>query len=210
MPKQELILSIDIEANGPSPITNSMLSFAVAAFTLDKHLIGTFSRNLEERPGTSPDPGTVVWWNRSHENREAYAATRKDLVSPEQSVVDLRTWANEFKEFHRLAAAAYPASYDAMWVQSYVCAFLKDEKGDIDNLLGISWLDLKSYVNGAFFPESEFRSVSKKMMPREWFDELPHTHVAEDDAIEQGCTIINVIRKRRGLPPIKGFQDDRR
>ena len=48
-----------------------------------------------------------------------------------------------------------------------------------------------------------------RRLGRDWFDDLPHTHVAEDDAIEQGCTIINVIRLRRGLEPIKGFQDDR-
>jgi len=36
-------------------------------------------------------------------------------------------------------------------------------------------------------------SVStKRHYPKYWFDDLPHTHIAVDDAIEQGAMFINM------------------
>ena len=43
-------------------------------------------------------------------------------------------------------------------------------------------------------------------MPSKWFDDLPHTHVALDDAIEQGAMFINMVRDLRGLPHIAKIQ----
>jgi hypothetical protein len=32
-------------------------------------------------------------------------------------------------------------------------------------------------------------------LPKEWSDDLPHTHVALDDAREQGAMFINMLRR---------------
>jgi hypothetical protein len=34
-------------------------------------------------------------------------------------------------------------------------------------------------------------------MPKNWFDKLPHTHIALDDAIEQGALFCNMMRALR-------------
>jgi hypothetical protein len=34
-------------------------------------------------------------------------------------------------------------------------------------------------------------------MPKHWFDKLPHTHVALDDAIEQGALFCNMLKENR-------------
>ena len=34
-------------------------------------------------------------------------------------------------------------------------------------------------------------------MPPEWFDPLPHTHVALDDAKAQGTLLCNLLKMRR-------------
>lgn len=39
-----------------------------------------------------------------------------------------------------------------------------------------------------------YRDSTKRNMPRGWFDKLPHTHVALDDAIEQGALFCNMLR----------------
>jgi hypothetical protein len=41
----EIYISTDIKADGPIPGPNSMLSFASAAFTADKTLVGAFEAN---------------------------------------------------------------------------------------------------------------------------------------------------------------------
>ena len=62
-PVPELYVSLDVEADGPCPGIFSMLSFGMAAFTIEKHLVGTFTRNLVTLPGAREDQRTMTWWN---------------------------------------------------------------------------------------------------------------------------------------------------
>jgi hypothetical protein len=39
----------------------------------------------------------------------------------------------------------------------------------------------------------EYRASTKRNMPQRWFDEVPHTHVALDDAIEQGKLFCSIL-----------------
>jgi hypothetical protein len=42
----------------------------------------------------------------------------------------------------------------------------------------------------------EYRESTKRNMPRRWFDDLPHTHVALDDARGQGALFCNMLAER--------------
>ena len=57
----EIYVSTDVEADGPIPGPNSMLSFGSAAYTAGKKLPGTFSANLLTLPGATADPETMEW-----------------------------------------------------------------------------------------------------------------------------------------------------
>jgi len=46
-----------------------------------------------------------------------------------------------------------------------------------------------------------YRDATKRNMPKRWFDPLPHTHVALDDAIEQGALFCNMLAEARGPKP---------
>jgi len=49
--------------------------------------------------------------------------------------------------------------------------------------------------------ETEYRGSVKRNMPRTWFENLPHKHVALDDAIGQGilfCNALAACRKPSG------------
>ena len=59
---EECYVSIDIEADGPAPGLNSMLSLGAAAFTSDGALAQTFSANLEPLPEAHEDERTMRWW----------------------------------------------------------------------------------------------------------------------------------------------------
>ena len=41
-----------------------------------------------------------------------------------------------------------------------------------------------------------YRDSTKRNMPKAWFDDMPHTHVALDDAIEQGALFCNMLADR--------------
>lgn len=50
--------------------------------------------------------------------------------------------------------------------------------------------------------KTDFRKSTKKNMPNRWFSKAQHTHIAIDDAIEQGELFVNIIREHRGLPKL--------
>jgi hypothetical protein len=40
---------------------------------------------------------------------------------------------------------------------------------------------------------SNWQRTTKEYLPRRWWDPLPHTHVALDDALEQGAIFCNML-----------------
>ena len=57
-----------------------------------------------------------------------------------------------------------------------------------------SALDIKTYAMALL--QKGYRDSVKKNMPKSWFDPMPHTHVALDDAIEQGALFCNMLLHR--------------
>ena len=85
---------------------------------------------------------------------------------------------------------AYPAAYDFMYVYWYMIRFAGESP------FSHSALDIKSYAMALL--GKEYRESTKRNMPRAWFDKLPHTHVALDDAIGQGALFCNMLAARHG------------
>lgn len=181
----EIYVSTDVEADGPAPGLNSMLSFASAAFLPDKTLVSAFSANLELLEGASSDPDTMRWWQTEP---EAWAACRRDLQAPATVMPQYVAWLKGLNATP--VFVGYPASFDFMFVTYYLHRFAGESP------FGFSALDIKSYAMAVM--RAEFTAVSKAAMPPEWFDELPYTHVALDDAISQGALFCNILARGRG------------
>jgi hypothetical protein len=200
-PTPELYISCDIEANGPCPGLFSMLSFGLAAFTLEKELVGTFSRNLELLDGADVDERTMTWWAQP-EQSNAYAASRENLVPPRNAMVDCKSWLDEIRAFGRPVICGAPSGFDFTFMYYYFQRFLGESP------IGFASLDLRSYAAAVL--KRQYRHVGKRQFPQDWIDaDLPHTHVALDDAIEQGCIFINMIRMNLELPRIATLVDRR-
>jgi hypothetical protein len=45
--------------------------------------------------------------------------------------------------------------------------------------------------------KTDYRGSTKRNMPKHWFDKLPHSHIALDDAIEQGALFCNMLQESR-------------
>jgi hypothetical protein len=176
----EIYVSTDVESDGPIPGPHSMLSFASAAYRADKTLLSTFSANLELLPGATGDPGTMRWWAQ---HPEAWQAARADLEAPEPAMRRYVQWLRTIPD--RPVFVAYPAGYDFLFVYWYLMRFAGESP------FSHSALDVKTFAMAIL--KCDYRDAVKRNMPRRWFDALPHTHVALDDAIEQGALFCNML-----------------
>jgi len=185
MARREVYVSTDIEADGPIPGPHSMLSFASAAFRDDGHMVGTFSANLETLEGAQGHPATMSWWETQP---EAWAACRRDLRSPATAMAEYVQWLGGLPG--RPVFVAYPAGFDFTFIYWYLHRFTGGSP------FSHSALDVKSFAMAVL--GIGYRDVTKRSMPRRWFSERRHTHVALDDAIEQGEMFIRILNETRG------------
>lgn len=180
----EIYVSTDVEADGPIPGQNSMLSFGSAAYSADKKLIGTFSANLETLPGGKPNEKTMQWWSKYP---KAWEACRENPKPPEMVMKDYLKWVKGLPG--KPVFVGYPAAYDFMFVYWYLIRFTGESP------FSHSALDIKTYAMALL--KKGYRESVKKNMPKHWFDKLPHSHVALDDAIEQGAMFCNMLAENK-------------
>ena len=180
----EIYVSTDVETDGPIPGPHSMLSLGSAAYTAEKKLISTFSANLETLEGASAHPKTAEWWATQP---EAWATCRKNLEPPSEGMNRYVVWMKSLSG--RPVFVAYPAGFDFLFVYWYLIRFAGESP------FSHSALDMKSFAMALL--RTEYRKSTKRNMPKRWFDKFPHTHVALDDAIEQGALFCNMLKDNR-------------
>jgi len=183
---KEIYVSVDIEADGPIPGEYSMLSLGCAALLPDKTIVDTFSANIDTLPGAKQDPETMKWWKTQ---QESWEACRKNTRPPEHVMKDLTDWLTTLPG--KPVFVAYPASFDFMFVYWYLIRFC----GTCP--FSFVALDMKTFAWTLL--DQGFLAVRKSSMPKHWFDTLEKTHVALEDAIEQGLMFCNMLQDREKM-----------
>jgi hypothetical protein len=79
----------------------------------------------------------------------------------------------------------YPAAFDFMFITYYLYRFAGESP------FSYYALDIKTYAMAMM--KRDFYEVNKDSMPEQWFDDLPYTHIALDDAISQGALFCNML-----------------
>jgi hypothetical protein len=179
---REIYVSTDIETDGPVPGLNSMLSFASAAYLPDKTLLGTFSANLETLAGAYSAAENMAWWASKP---EAWEACRQNPQPPALVMPQYVSWLKALPGSP--VFVGYPAAFDFMFVTYYLYRFAGESP------FSYFALDIKSYAMAVL--KIDFYDVVKSNMPRTWFDDLPYTHIALDDAISQGALFCNLLEE---------------
>lgn len=187
MASAEIYLSTDVETDGPIPGPHSMLSLGCAAFSADKRLLDSFSVNLQELPGASGHPDTLKWWATQP---EAWAACRTDPQPPELALPRYADWIDSLPG--KPVFVGYPAAFDFLFVYWYLIRFAGRSP------FSHSALDIKTFAMAQL--KLPYRQSTKARMPKRWFDALPHSHVALDDAIGQGALFCNMLAENRAGP----------
>lgn len=177
----EIYVSTDVEADGPIPGPHSMLSFASVAYRANKAVVAEFTANLAPLPGASPHPRTMTWWAGFP---DALAKARENPEDPALVMPRYVKWLRQLPG--RIVFVGQPAGFDFMWIYWYLMQFHGDSP------FGHSALDVKTYAMAIL--KKDYRDCVKGALPKEWLEPLPHTHVALDDAREQGAIFCNMLR----------------
>lgn len=175
MSKEEIYVSVDIEATGPAPALNSMISLGAVAFYKGKE-IASFEANIRELPEATRDPSTMSWW-RDHQ--EAWDYAQQNQEHPSHVMLRFNDWVKNLPG--RPIFLAYPAGFDFTFVYWYFHAFV----GSCP--FTFSALDMKSYAMACL--KTPYSETVKRNFPVEWQDPagvVKHNHHAVDDAREQG------------------------
>jgi DNA polymerase III alpha subunit (gram-positive type) len=178
-------VSVDVEADGPIPGPHSMVSFGAAAFSANGVMLGTHAANLVTLPGASGHPETMAWW-RKHD--AAWKACRENTVEPADAMRAFVDWVDGVSK--KPVFVAYPAGFDFTFMYWYLMKFVGRSP------FSFAALDVKSYA--AALLRTPFRDTAKRTFPKSWFSTRRHTHVALDDAIEQGEMFMKMLAEARG------------
>lgn len=180
----EIYVSTDVEVDGPIPGPYSMLSLGSAAYLADKTLLSTFTANLECLPGAASHPDTMAWWSN---HPEAWTASRLDVREAGEVMADYLKWLDSLPG--QPVFVGYPAAFDFTFTYWYLIKFTGRSP------FSFSALDIKTMA--MVMLGKDYRRSTKRNMPKRWFDELPHSHRALDDAIEQGALFCNMLAESR-------------
>lgn len=180
----EVYVSCDIEADGPIPGPNSMLSLGATAFDHEGGYLSTFQRNVCPLEYAHPHPNTVVWWSK---HPDAYAAATKDPLGASDVMHEFVRWVQSISGQKRSVFCAFPAGYDFMWVYWYLMRFIGKSP------FSHSALDIKTLAMVGM--DSGYREAIKRNMPRHWFSsQNKHKHESAADSLEQGDLMFNIVK----------------
>lgn len=181
--KDELYVSVDIEADGPIPGEYSMLSFGAVAFDWQGNEVDVFYRKLK-RISDKQHPDTMKWWE-GHTIALEEATTH--AILPRVAMRMFATWLSDFEL--KPVLMANPAAWDVMFLTWYAVKFTGE-------FLPTNFraLDIKSYECGLWkggylgtSPEEAWKLVKARA------DQNPFPHHALHDAREQGQAFFDVV-----------------
>lgn len=197
MKNGDAYISVDVETDGPIPGPYSMLSLGMA-------YCGRFNgRSMELTP--VPDRTFYIELQPissefEYEALHVNGLDRKRLVregvEPTVAMERASAWIDDVCGDNRPIFVAYPASFDWLWTHWYFTRFTK-----LGSPFGYSGcFDLKTAV--AVRGRIPISRASKSQLPPSLQSELPHTHNALEDALEQANIFFKLMAWDDGRPNI--------
>jgi len=189
----------DIEADGPTPLHNSMLSFASVAIDYSGKVLGEFEAVLKPRADRQPSPDTMAWWQTQP---EAWAHATTNPEAPEVVMPRYADWGASLPGFRVFAAA--PLIFDGLWMDHYLDAFAGTR------ILGGPFKSRQIFRGGGvclYTMAGTMRGVpylewGMQRAPAEWYGHVEHTHKAIDDARGFANVLVTLFRMSGELPKV--------
>lgn len=175
--QRRIILSLDIEADGPAPLVHNCLMIGLCAVALDidpkdkEWIIDKKCWCLKEQEGCQPDQKCLnEFWSKYPELRQFIRDNEQDVTIVMQELSDWLRLLN--KKYIIETWIARPASFDYQWINCLYHKWQPLNKFPIP--FSIQCLSSMYKLLGFIKHKADYRSK-----------DLPHTHNALDDATGQ-------------------------
>ncbi|SDB56971.1 hypothetical protein [Bauldia litoralis] len=169
----------DVELDGPSPLRNSMLSFASVAIDGRGAVLDEFEAVLAPRADRAPDDGTSAWWATQP---DAWAEATRAPQPAETVMPRYADWLETLPS-PRLFAAR-PLILDGPWIDHYLDTYVGCRVISLPRakrvLFAGAGLDISSFA-AALAGLDHVTDLGKRLSD-DWLGHVPHTHRAIDDA----------------------------
>ncbi len=183
----------DIEADGPTPGRNSMLSFASVAVTAGLEPVDEFQAVLAPLEDGEADPGTMAWFQSQP---EAYAAATRDPQPAGLVMERYVAWVRALPGAPIFAA--HPLAFDGAWLDHYLRRFagIRLLKGPWPGprLFYTAGLCLQSFAAGRL--GWTLWDCATERYPADWLGNHAHSHKAIDDARGYAELLITLMKAR--------------
>lgn len=202
---QPIFIVTDVEADGPTPLHNSMLSFASVAIEADGTRHGEFEAVLQPRADRAPHAMTMDWWKTQP---EAWKAATEGAEDPAIVMPRFADWVESLPGSKVFVAA--PMIFDGLWMDHYLDEYAGTRalsgpfKGrQIFRGGGICLYTMAGTLRGA-----PYLDWGMSKLPAEFYGHIPHTHRAIDDARGFANVLVELFQLSSALPPITGSKSD--
>jgi hypothetical protein len=186
-------LSFDVECDGRSPATHSMISIGVAAFMVDRNAewrYDSFKVNLAPIPGRLPCPTThAEFWSK---HPAKYEACKVAALPPAEGMTQLFEWLDGLKQQNprdKFKWVAGPACFDWQWLNYYYHMFVDTSKYKLHYKAECLSSVCSAYLDSWGVQGDERKEFKEKLAGRPNAD----PHDALEDAIHQGWQWVNLL-----------------
>ncbi len=203
LPPNPTFVVVDIEADGHSPLANSMLSFAAVALDMAGNRHGEFEAVLAPRPDRQPDPNTMAWWQTQP---EAYAHATENPEPADVVMPRFADWVDSLPGPRVFAAA--PIIFDGLWMDHYLDTFAGTralggpyKTRQIFRGGGVCLYTMAGALRGA-----DYLKWGMQRVPAEWYGHVPHSHRAIDDARGFANVLVKLFEISQALDKIEATE----
>ena len=193
----------DIEADGPSPLHSSMLSFASVAVTASGKKLGEFEAVLTPRPDRKPDDTTMAWWATQP---EAWKSATENPQAPEIVMPRYADWVDSLPAPHVFAAA--PIIFDGLWMDHYLDTIAGTrvlggpfKTRQIFRGGGVCLYTMAGTLRGA-----EYLKWGMQRVPAQWYGNIVHSHEAIDDARGFANVLVKLFEISQNLEKVEATE----
>ncbi len=193
----------DIETDGPSPLRNSMLSFASVAIDYEGNEFGTFEANLIPRADRTSDPDTMDWWQTEP---EAWAAATTDPERPEDVMRSFVDWIRALPGHKAFVAA--PILFDGPFMDHYLDTYAGERAigGPTSRVKLFRGGGVCLYTMAGALRGLDYFRWNSKNSPPDWYGNVAHTHKAIDDARGYAHLLVKLFAMSDALPEIGAWE----